>query len=227
MKNQPQQFKLSKIIKTAAIITGILALLEVLIIFFVMGKDHKNPASLKKPRKPQQVQQAASPDTNKAPLNNNLVIAEVPEKEIKTEPVKPANAIIKVEVDTVAKNVQRLVAASAQPVKVKTTKKIDTARKKVAAIKKPDQTIAVELTEDEMAKYLNEINAEKTRLNNTTRCIQVRKTVTSNVQNAFKLADYLKSRGFVISGRETIGGKQKGVEVNATGSCIKVTIGSI
>ncbi len=78
-----------------------------------------------------------------------------------------------------------------------------------------------------MAQYLNEINNQKRSLNSATKCVQIRKTMQSNVKNAFAMAAYLKTKGFVISGRETISGTQKGILIDATGSCVKVTIGNL
>ena len=83
------------------------------------------------------------------------------------------------------------------------------------------------LTRANMISIVNRIKAEKRRSKNTNNCVQVKKTATSNVSNAFKIAEYLKSKGFTIAGRMIVGGHQNGINVNAGSGCISVTIGSL
>jgi hypothetical protein len=60
-----------------------------------------------------------------------------------------------------------------------------------------------------------------------TKCIQIRKSKNSNVKNAFEIGNYLKTKGFIISGRELTSKNNKGVLVDASGACIKLTIGEM
>jgi hypothetical protein len=78
-----------------------------------------------------------------------------------------------------------------------------------------------------MTQLLGDINAKKLKANNPTKCIQIRKTKASNIDNGFEIATFLKQHGFVISGREVVSTNTKGILIDATASCIKLTIGSL
>ena len=82
------------------------------------------------------------------------------------------------------------------------------------------------LTHSKMMQVVHRITAAKRRNHNKLNCVQVRKTVSSNVVNALAIADFLQSKGFIISGRMTIAGEQQGISVNAKSGCIVVTVGS-
>lgn len=89
-----------------------------------------------------------------------------------------------------------------------------------------EETIAREqLSPQEMSKIINEIKREKTRTHNSSNCIQVCKTRNSNVENAFDIARLLGQEGFIIAGRETVRGDNEGVQIDASGSCIRIVIG--
>ena len=83
------------------------------------------------------------------------------------------------------------------------------------------------LTRSKMMQVLHQIAAAKRRNHNKLNCVQVRKTVSSNVVNALAMADFLQSKGFIISGRMTIAGEQPGISINAKSGCIVVTVGSL
>lgn len=78
-----------------------------------------------------------------------------------------------------------------------------------------------------MEKILAEINLGKTKFNNSAKCVQIRKTSTSNIENGFAIAEFLQNKGFVISGRAIIQGNIQGLHVDASENCIKLIIGSL
>ncbi len=90
--------------------------------------------------------------------------------------------------------------------------------------KKPSYT----MNEQDMAKVLSRLEVQKLRFNNTTKCIQIAKTGTSNVANAFDMADFLTRSGYAISGRKIVGSSNKGVAIDIEKSgCITLIIGSM
>lgn len=92
---------------------------------------------------------------------------------------------------------------------------------------KKDKTLHKELTNGEMVQVLNNIKAEKQRLGSNSNCVQIIKTETSNVQNAFMLANFLKDYGYVISGREKIPTNSNGINIDVQNNCIMITIGTL
>ena len=78
-----------------------------------------------------------------------------------------------------------------------------------------------------MLGVLNQIKIENKRTGNNTKRVQILKARTSNISNAFKLADFLKSYGYVISGREKISTDINGININSINNCIFVTIGTL
>lgn len=95
------------------------------------------------------------------------------------------------------------------------------------AAPKKRKVLPVKLSNREMATILNNIRAEKQKLGSNSNCVQIFKTNKSNIQNGFALADFLKSYGFVITGREKILSNSSGINISARGNCIKVTLGSL
>jgi hypothetical protein len=260
MQNKPKS--LSKIIKTAILITAILAVIEIVIIYFMMGDKKpkkilaaKNTEEVSKPINTEGIKDtaataSAAPITKGEPAVQDVPKQEAPKAEIpkavrdtvkraepvkKTEPTpKPVEQPIK-KPEALPKTVQQPIKkpeTAAKPVEqpkklpaeiAKTTDKKEkpvTPQKKEAPKKK-------QLSEEEMGDILSRVNAEKERTNSKANCIQVLKTNTSNVENWLQVANYLKGHGFIISGREETSSNVKGVHINAGGSCIKLTIGTM
>ncbi len=82
-------------------------------------------------------------------------------------------------------------------------------------------------TTDDMQTLLAEIEQKKTQSANTSRCIRLGKTTGSNVENAFQLAGFLQSKGYVIAGRETTSAAVNGVNIDCSRSIIAVIIGRV
>lgn len=90
-----------------------------------------------------------------------------------------------------------------------------------------EKAIQKQLSNEKMVQILNDIKAEKERLGSKSNCVQIIKTETSNVQNAFMLATFLRSYGYIISGREKISDNSNGIIIDAKNNCITVTIGTL
>jgi hypothetical protein len=248
MQQKPRS--LSKIIKAAVLITAILAVIEIVIIYFMMGDkkiDKKVVVAKKteevskpittepvtdsvKPRPAAQITKVEQPVQQpliQQPPAPQAAIQQTPKQEApKAEVSKP-----KVSADTIKKAAplkkpEPTRKPAEQPKKqlvevVKATAKKDkpvTPEKKVAPKSK-------QLSEEEMGGILSRVNAEKARVNSKANCVQVLKTSSGNVENWLEVVNYLKSHGFVISGREVVPGNVKGIHINASGSCVKLTIG--
>lgn len=209
---QHQRFSLRRFIKRAALITLVLALVEVVIIFFLMNEKKSIISSpspeIKKVSLPaiadtfkvvDKLKADTSEYTSKIPKDTGLLMANVPAANT-VQPAKP---------DT------NIVAEKALPPANILQKK-----------KKPAIT-TIHLSKAGMANILRAVNNKKRLANIRSNCVQIRKTTTSNVANAFDLAGYLKSKGYIISGRTTVSGNVKGISINANGNCLSVTIGDL
>jgi curved DNA-binding protein CbpA len=90
----------------------------------------------------------------------------------------------------------------------------------------PIQHAAAYLSQSQFSGILEQVNATKTSANNKINCVRVLKTKNSNVENAFEIATYLRSKGYIISGRDIAYREMEGLEVKENGQCICVTIGT-
>lgn len=79
----------------------------------------------------------------------------------------------------------------------------------------------------EMEEVFNDIRLKKIKANNTTNCIHLQMANNSNVENMVEITNYLRNNGYVIAGREVIAGEHKGIQIDATGTCIYLVIGKI
>ncbi len=84
-----------------------------------------------------------------------------------------------------------------------------------------------DLSEDAMEAFLVRLKGEKRNLNNSSNCIQIRKTKTSNIDNAFDLATFLSNNGYIISGRQIVSNEVNGIAIDANENCIIITIGKM
>jgi len=238
---QKQKSFIATVLKRAAVITGILAFIEVIVIFVFMGGDKKEN---KKPVVTTKTVEVAKPIITEGIKDTTKIITQLPIA--KAEPAKPE----------VPKQEAMVAAPKQEPAKAETPTSQPSAKQELPkqkpvadSVKKPaivakaaatkkdivkapetkpanQPAVVKELSEEEMTNILNKINAEKTRLNNKTNCIQIRKTNTG-VENGLKIANFLKAHGFVISGREVIQSTVKGVHIDASSACIKLTIGNL
>jgi hypothetical protein len=233
MKGKTQNFSLKKFMVRVALVTLILAAIEVPIIYFYAAKKSKPEDAANSVNQ----NTAVIKDTPKPAENNIAAIAEEPKKDTIEAPKEIVQEELPktiITTDTIPAK-QAVVEVKKPPVKIIEQKKIDTAKLKLVKVEpKPVKTEATpelkvekELTGEKMMEIMNDLNAERIKLNKTSRCVKIRKTATSNVSNAFKIVDYLKAKGFIISGREESSKKQHGITIDGSGDCFVVTIGSM
>ncbi len=209
---QHLRFSLRRFIKRAALITLVLALVEVFIIFFLMN-EKKDIISSPSPEI-KKVNQPAIADTFKVVDKLKADTSEYISKLSKDRNLPLAN-------ESSANSIQPA-KADTNTGSEKTLPLADNLQKK----KKPVVSI-VHLSKAGMVNILRSVNNKKRQAHNRSNCVQIRKTTTSNVANAYDLAGYLKSKGYIISGRTTVSGNVKGISINASGACLSVTIGSL
>lgn len=234
-----QKLKLSTIIKRVVAITALLALVEVAVIYFYMnGRNSKKALVSKKEMKqtPATLSKDTIPTTlaitqTEAPKQEQQILIEtqIPEQQVASVPQKIEQQVV---IETQNKKPQ--VAIKAIPSQVVSPSKAGVKTKKIDSIKTNSPTapqvkkyIERQLSGEEMTQLLMDINAAKAKLNNQTKCIQIRKTQTSNIDNGFEIATFLKQKGYVISGREVVNASIKGILIDAGASCIKLTIGNL
>lgn len=82
-------------------------------------------------------------------------------------------------------------------------------------------------TEAEMAAVFHVIEKEKIRANNTSNTIRIIRSDNSNIENAFDLAGFLQTKGYVIAGRETTIKPVNGIRADCTTSCIVLSVGAM
>ncbi|MDB5192841.1 MAG: hypothetical protein JWQ96_2404 [Segetibacter sp.] len=214
MNKKPQQFNLSRLIKRAILVTLVLALIEVVIIYFIMSNEKKDAGISNVEQKQAQKQQAVIEDPRKR--TPNVATAETPIATIEVPKPVPVEAAAPVIItDSVAKVV------------VPEKKKEEAKKVEVKKTPPPSLEKVVEITlgQQEFGDILDKVNAAKG--SKDTKCIQIRKSKNSNVKNAFDVGNYLKTKGYVISGREITSTSSTGLSVDAKGACIKLTIGKM
>jgi hypothetical protein len=248
MQQKPRS--LSKIIKAAVLITAMLAVIEIVIIYFMMSDKKpekkavvarkteevskpintepvKDTVKLKPAAQIPKIEQQVQEPVVQQPAARPAVIQQVPKQEV----VKATVPKPKVTVDTIKKAAPvKKPEATRKPVEhpkkqpVDIVKAVDKKEKPAA----PEMEVAPktkQLSEEEMGDILTRVNAEKARANSKANCVQVLKSSSGNVENWVEVVNYLKRHGYVISGREVVPGNVKGLHINASGSCIKLTIG--
>lgn len=203
--NRRKQFSVGKFLKWAVIVTLVVAAIEIPIIYFFARPTKPATANV------EETIQAPPPE------QENTIVTAPPavEKQVQVQP-KQSTSKPK---DTTA---PPLVIAPIKPAQADTKKAV------VPRITPPiaDPIAKVEWTETLRQQVLNQLNAHKEALGGNTRCVKIRQTSSSNVNNGFKIAEYLKQNGYFISGRETVSGKVKGALVSNNGGCLVVTIGT-
>lgn len=180
-------------------------------------------------KEPQIIKQVAAPSYPvKKEVKKATFTTEIKKAPQKSRPVIP----ILYEGKKVAKNQPVDTVRMNKPDLADRTRKND---KKKQAIVTPTTTLVhidetvlpKQLTEEMMAEILNDVKREKEKFNSKSNCVQVIKTASSNIQNAFLLADFLRKQGYIISGRETIRSTSSGINIDAKNSCIKVIMGTL
>jgi len=103
--------------------------------------------------------------------------------------------------------------------------KVFTAEENKVPRKNVEGRVGNEFTTQELKSILHKINTAKQKYNERNNCITIRKTKNSNIDKNFSIVEFLQKEGFSISGRETTSINLEGVSVDASGPCIKLTIG--
>ncbi len=216
VKREPKRFSLVRFIKIAAIVTLVLALIEVGFIYFFMSSksDNNKPSELGKT--------IANSDSLPRKIDSSFIF----------------NQPIPIVTDTIA--TPKIIPPSFEKI-IDSSKKVINPENKIAVIIPPKVVPKVdaikvtdaiksglkELNNARMVGILDKLKKEKLRRKNNSNCVQIRKTSNSNVTNAFKIAEYLKDRGYIIGGRLTVSGSVTGVKVDASKDCIELTIGTL
>ena len=161
-------------------------------------------------------------DRNERPKKEAFIL---PKRKI--EIPKPFNPPVAIATTTLPKEVvseiKLVKAATKQEIPALKTE----TKKDLAIANSPVEYKLITLSDNNMLKIVLEIVKEKNKRNNNATCIRLLKSAGSNVDNAFHLAQKLRSNGFVLAGRETTSKKINGIQVDYSGNMITVTIGSI
>jgi type IV secretory pathway VirB10-like protein len=218
--NEKKHFSVSKFLKRAAIVTLILAAIEIPFIYFYFNKNEQ-PAE-----KAEVVSSQTEPHTEQTlikdlqPPTERIVVTD---SQVNVTPI-----------DTV--KVQAIVSEPMVKKETPVEKKLDTikpqAKKEVISEKKlvSEKAVATEkidLSVEVMNKAVERLNAQREKAGHVSKCVKIRQTASSNVNNGFKIAEQLRANGYIISGRETIQGVVKGITVQANKDCMVVTVGSL
>jgi hypothetical protein len=193
------------IFKKALIITAILAFVEVVILVVLHFKKTDKPV-VKTQEKPKEIARQPAKDTSKVVVSH--LPEPIPVKELVAQ--KDTTEIIK----PLAKKTQPVVQKLKDSAVVKVTK--------------PKESKSVKpVSEERMFEILNEVRMVKMQANNPAKCVSIRIVSSTNAENGSRIANYLRKNGYVISGREVVAGTQKGIQVDASGPCIKLAIGAL
>lgn len=129
------------------------------------------------------------------------------------------------QVNTISKEVPTDIGTSKSEAAI-TAQKVMTSQPSGPMEKSTVKPGEVQLNELQMMEILAQVNTLRTSVNSNINCVKIRKTKNSNVENAFNIATFFRSKGLIISGREIVYKDLQGVEVVENGPCIFVTIGA-
>ena len=223
MNRNKKPGRTAKIVRRALVITAILAFIEIIILVVIHYKDTGN-ALVKTKDKPaefeltkqQDIQQKKTTIGQGVKSNTSSVVLQ-PTK------VLPENRSL---ASTTKKDTNYLKQNVAEQMITGSEKHLqDTAilpgshRREIETVKK--------ISDSEMFQILNDVRIEKMQANNWTKCVTIKIVNNSNAKNGSKIANYLRKNGYSISGREVINGTLRGIQINATGACIQLTIGTL
>lgn len=77
----------------------------------------------------------------------------------------------------------------------------------------------------EMFFILDLLKEKRKRLSIHSNCVRIIKSKTSNIENAFRLAQFFQKQGFVIAGREERFIEETGIRIDVEGIILKIIIG--
>lgn len=170
------------------------------------------PIAIAKPTEPAKPTVAS---IAKTVATNNTV---TPTPTVENKPLLENKPVVKAVENQLAVSTNTTIAKAVEPV----------VKQEKPSIKKPtNSNKTVYLSDYNMNKIVISIMKERLKRNNTSNVVTLIKYEGSNVENAFKLANVLRSNGFILAGRQTTYRASKGIQVDCNGDIIKVTIGSI
>ncbi|WP_207495696.1 hypothetical protein [Aridibaculum aurantiacum] len=218
MNSRKNTFSVAKFLKIAAVVTLIIAAIEIPIIYFYFSKKNDTDTA----GIAATTIATAKVDTLQSKFEQQkTVVTEAPAQDIKPQQQVEVSAT-NAPVTSAPLPVVAEVKPALQPVKADTAKP---ASKAEQPVEKPVKK--VQLTEERMQQVLSQLNAQREKSALAGKCVKIRQTANSNVQDGFKIAGFLKSNGYIISGRETVSKTIKGIAVTAGADCMAVTIGSL
>lgn len=213
MNRNKRPGRTTSIIRKAILITAFLALVEVIILVVLHFKNAAEKPVVKVEEKQKQAQSSTSGKTaekNAAGLRDVTGSKTVPAAQA-DPPLKKDNVqIVKPE----AAKTQQLVQKGPE----------DTVTKPIA---KPKEVKQHKVSDDKMFEILNQVKLEKLQANNTAKCVTIQIINSTNAENGFRIANYLRKNGYVISGREVVSGTQRGIQIDASGPCVKLAVGDL
>jgi hypothetical protein len=204
-----QKINLRKFIKRAAFITLILASLEVLIFVFLSSNNKSN----------------ISTNSEGGISKNHPTLSSAPE--IDKISKRDTSQIIIPAISTLATDSLHNIDTGHTLINTVLADSNKLPNENVKGQQGAQTSLPIHLSNEKMLQLIKRIGAEKKRTHNKLNCVQVRKTSNSNVTNAFKIAELLKARGYIISGRIIIPGNQKGMKITTQSGCIQLTIGKL
>ncbi len=205
-----KESKTGMIVKRVILVTFVLAVIEVMILF-VIHKRNTPETALNKPNENTGQLPTEKKDTFKG-LAKNMVQSTLPQ-------VIKKDIVVKKDTTAATKPVSKTSSSVNQELQAVNAVSDENKRKDAKVVKPVDS--------NKMFQILNEVRLEKLQANNPTKCISIQIINNSNAENGFMIANYLRNNGYVISGREVVAGSQKGIQVDATGTCIKLSVGDL
>lgn len=208
MNRNKRPGKTYTIIKRAILITAILACIEVIILVVIHFRNKNKPVANTR-KNVQEVAKVVRDSLKPTVVNESKVIAENKQKPADTmkktnEPIKPVAEKPEIPVQKDVEDTPDIQAIKPKEVKVVRT-----------------------VSNEKMFQILNEVRLKKMVANNPSKCVSIQIINSDNAENGSRIATYFRNNGYVISGREVISGSQKGIQIDATGSCISLAIGSL
>ena len=227
MNRNKKPVRTYKILKRVIFITLLLALIEVVVLVVLHFKnDIKSIANIKKGKiEVRKIKEPVLAKTQKKIIEQIAVPIKDTQKIALSQPLPSSTVADNKPKDTIPKKtppvVAKLLVEPTKPLIIKAAK--DTLVKTAAK----ETLISEPVSSEKMVQILNDVRGETQQVNNFTKCISIQIVDNSNVENASVIANYLRRNGYIISGREIVPGSRKGIQINAEGPCIKLTIGTL
>jgi hypothetical protein len=213
MKKEQASFSLKAFAQRALVVTAIVALVEIPVVYFYASSKNTPKSSRSAAAKEEKAAEVKN-DAPQSPVVANAPTSVTTMDTVKaavTQPMKqPINAPITKDSSTIAVSKKR---------KDTTTKNVVVG--KIDTEKALQQTVKQLLTDDRMELIAEALNTQRLSSNIAGKCVKIRKASNSNVTNPFAIADYLRKKGYIISGREEVAQSQQGFGVATNGYLVQ------